>query len=149
MRRTPRGSQRYSSLVAKPGRRTVHGAGEYHKYIRSPEWQAVRERFAASKLQKNCWGCGIAWRRGFHLHHRTYKNLGVESLHDLVPVCPECHESIHRLVKATGWDIWKSTRAVHRYAKKGISPAEARLRIEHYISEMASKKSGAPRGPRK
>jgi 5-methylcytosine-specific restriction endonuclease McrA len=36
------------------------------------------------------------------LHHMTYKRLGNEWDEDLVPLCRDCHKSIHRLFPGKG-----------------------------------------------
>lgn len=107
------------------GRGTVTKAG-YRAYINSPEWAAVRARYWASNLPHECYVCGAPRRKGMHLHHRTYKNLGAERLMDLVPVCPTCHELIHHLHRTNPtaarnglWHTTKRARAtVQREPKK-------------------------------
>ncbi|ABG98339.1 conserved hypothetical protein [Rhodococcus jostii RHA1] len=91
--------------MSVPGRATVTTA-EYRRYINSPEWRRTRERYWSSKLPTDCYCCGRPRHPGMHLHHRTYKNLGAERLMDLVPVCAECHDEIHRLHR--GDPRWKS-----------------------------------------
>src|SRR5699024_9786545 len=90
------------------GKRTVSKAG-YQAYIQSAQWRAVRERYWNSKLNKNCYVCDCPRKPGMHLHHRTYKNLGNERLMDLVPVCSECHDFIHKI-----------HRGDPRWLKKGL-----------------------------
>jgi hypothetical protein len=103
--------------MSAPGRRTVQ-PWEYNTYIQSPEWRAVRERYWTSKLPKRCWVCDTPRRPGFHLHHRTYKNLGAERLMDLVPVCSDCHQEIHRRCPDNR-GLWGATKAVKRdYMRK-------------------------------
>lgn len=93
-------------------RRTVAPAG-YAAYIRSEEWQAVRHRFWASRLPKECYCCG---RKDGpkDLHHRTYKNLGAENLRDLVPLCRQCHDDVHDLVRRTTLHLWGATNVLRR-----------------------------------
>ncbi len=98
------------------GRATIGKEG-YREYIDSPEWQEVRKRFWNSKLPKECYICGRS-DRSRDLHHKTYKNLGNECLRDLVPVCRECHYSIHDHQKKTNQGIWGSTNVVRRRNKK-------------------------------
>jgi 5-methylcytosine-specific restriction endonuclease McrA len=103
--------------MGAPGKRTVSRWG-YRSYIQSPEWRAVRERYWASKLPKNCYCCGAERKPGMHLHHRTYKNLGNERLLDLVPVCPRCHAEVHELHRSDDrWrrkGLWAATNFVAR-----------------------------------
>lgn len=100
-----------------PGRRTVLRT-EYRTYIQSSAWRRTRERYWASKLPQDCYCCGMPRRAGFHLHHRTYKNLGNERLMDLVPVCQRCHEEIHALHRSdSSWQrrgLWAVTQRVRK-----------------------------------
>lgn len=81
----------------------------YQSYIVSDTWREVRRRYFASKMPKGCQGCGAS---AVDLHHRSYTNLGAEKLHDLVPVCRECHEAIHAYVKNHPGSLWKATKTV-------------------------------------
>lgn len=98
-----------------PGKATVTKAG-YSEYIQSPAWRKVRDRYWASKLPKECFGCGIERHKGMHLHHRTYKNLGNERLMDLVPMCQQCHQDVHDLYESDPkwkrYGLWSATKAV-------------------------------------
>lgn len=97
----------------------------------------MRERYWASKLPNNCFCCWAEWRPGFHLHHRTYKNLGNERLMDLVPVCQDCHDLIHRLYRAEPkWrriGLWGLTKHVAR--RKG-----GERRRKEYLWERGCKR---------
>lgn len=101
--------------MSSPGKATVSRAG-YRAYIQSKEWRAVRERYWASKMPKECYCCGRPRHSGMHLHHRTYKNLGNERLMDLVPVCKGCHADIHYLYDSDEkWKkrgLWYAAKAV-------------------------------------
>lgn len=95
---------------------------EYAAYIRSPEWQSVRQRYFASPgMPQFCMVCGSS---AFDLHHMTYKRLGHERLSDLWPLCREHHLGVHTLMKEAGVDLAQATRAyahLHRSIKI-ISP---------------------------
>lgn len=130
--------------MSKPGRRTVPEDG-YWDYIQSAEWRAVRERFLQSRLPKECFGCREKWRKGFHLHHRTYKHLGAEKLgHDVVPMCPDCHETIHRLNRGWVIDIWTATKKIRHYGSKGETPEAARQNIRRVAEILMEKKPRRP-----
>lgn len=92
----------------------------YNAYIQSKAWRAKREQYWNSKLPQECYCCGTPRRAGFHLHHRTYKNLGNERLMDLVPVCPECHDFIHYVHKNHNGMKQKGLWAATHRAKKII-----------------------------
>jgi 5-methylcytosine-specific restriction endonuclease McrA len=106
-----------------PGKRTVSRSG-YRDYINSQAWRDKRQKYWQSNLEKDCYCCGTSRRPGMHLHHRTYKNLGAERLMDLVPVCPDCHDEIHRLHDSdTSWKrkgLWAATQHVRKqYRRQG------------------------------
>lgn len=101
------------------GKATVDRSG-YRAYIQSPEWRAVRERYWASKMPKDCYVCDAPRSKGMHLHHRTYKNLGSERLMDLVPACARCQELIHEIdvedrVERDG--LWFATKEARRRSR--------------------------------
>jgi 5-methylcytosine-specific restriction endonuclease McrA len=97
------------------GKATVTKTG-YKEYIKSPEWRRTRDRYWASKLSKECFGCGTPRHKGMHLHHRTYKNLGNERLMDLVPMCERCHQDVHDLHRSSPkwqkYGLWSATKAI-------------------------------------
>lgn len=64
----------------------------YHAYLRSPQWQAKRQRMLA-KAKNRCQVCNGTEQ--LQVHHRTYKNIGSEYLADLVVLCRNCHALFH------------------------------------------------------
>ena len=103
--------------MSRKGKRTVEPSG-YREYIQSPAWQVVRKRYFASKLPKECYVCDKRYRPGFHLHHRTYKNLGNERLMDLLLLCPFCHEDTHGLVHG-GTNLWVAAKRLKKKIRRG------------------------------
>lgn len=77
----------------------VIGYSSYREYMNSPEWAETRNRYRASNRLQSCLVCRAP---NVDLHHRTYKRLGRERLHDLVPLCREHHEQLHE----QGLDLW-------------------------------------------
>lgn len=70
----------------------------YREYIQSEAWRLKsRERLELDGYC--CQGCGS--RKRIRVHHVTYARFGNERITDLVSVCGECHDLIHR-VYATG-----------------------------------------------
>lgn len=65
----------------------------YTEYLQSTEW-AKRRAKVLRRANGVCEACGEPTTR-FHVHHKTYANLGHEPLWDLAAVCVPCHESIH------------------------------------------------------
>lgn len=111
--------------MSSPGR-AKYGPHQYRDYIQSAEWRAVRERYWASKLPKNCFVCDGTRVPGMHLHHRTYKNLGAERLMDLVPVCPRCHAFIHELSRDPFWKTHGGLWAATKEAQRRMHPSKMR-----------------------
>lgn len=86
----------------------------HRAYLRSPEWEAVRERYWSSKLPKICFVC-LDPELPMDLHHRTYERFGKERLTDLVPVHRKCHKKIHRFHrKNRSMSLWDATAEVRR-----------------------------------
>lgn len=77
----------YSSITMK-----------YKQYMKSPEWAARRRTHLLAN--PTCFVCG--WRGGrlLHVHHNTYVRLGNELPEDLVSLCHDCHDTVHRVVDA-------------------------------------------------
>lgn len=66
---------------------------DYVRYMASPEWHALRKKVFA-RSGGICEGCGE--RLAVQVHHLHYRRFRKEMLFDLVAVCLECHEAIHR-----------------------------------------------------
>lgn len=64
----------------------------YHRYLRSPEWQVVR-RLAHERAAGRCQVCNQPGR--LDVHHRTYERLGHELLSDVTVLCRDCHAKHH------------------------------------------------------
>jgi 5-methylcytosine-specific restriction endonuclease McrA len=99
---------------------------DYYNYIKSEDWQKMRKKYYASgmrnlfKLQGKwkCYCC-LTDNVPLDLHHRTYKRLGEENLHDLVPVCRSCHDLIHELFDSNRISLWSATKRIkNRFARK-------------------------------
>ncbi len=78
---------------------------EYENYMKSDEWKAKREE----RLQLDDQRCVCCGRPNglqkdgvtpiLQVHHIHYKNLGHESMEDIVSVCSGCHRKLHRYYK--------------------------------------------------
>lgn len=82
----------------------------YADYMDSPAWYRRRELWletwtAAHDQEPTCIVCEAPWSldRG-DLHHRSYRRLGREANHDLIPLCHNCHLLLHAVLeRAPGW----------------------------------------------
>lgn len=64
------------------------------EYLASREW-AEKRSLVLDRANGHCEGCRKA--RAAEVHHLTYRNWGSEFLFELVALCNDCHERIHRL----------------------------------------------------
>lgn len=64
----------------------------YAEYLRSDEWQIVRD-FALERAEKRCQLCNED--APLQIHHRTYARRGAEALADVVALCGPCHQLFH------------------------------------------------------
>lgn len=72
----------------------------YAEYLETDHWKDVRRRFWASKMHDgSCYACARRDRR-LEVHHRSYKRIGHENLHDLCLMCRECHQRAHEMERA-------------------------------------------------
>ena len=61
-------------------------------YFTTPEWKRKRRQII-KRCNGICESCTTKKVRD--IHHLTYKNLGNESLKDLLGVCRECHKMLN------------------------------------------------------
>ena len=66
----------------------------YEEYLLTPEWQATRKRIL-KRDNYQCQGCHTK-HATLNVHHYTYERLGCELDTDLVTLCVDCHEELHR-----------------------------------------------------
>lgn len=90
---------------------------EYEHYLQSPEWKAkANER---RRIDRGiCQMCHDPFTPTTEIHHLTYRNLYHENVYtDLVTLCPECHEAVHRMmnrqVNEFGDKGWSRLRKLH------------------------------------
>lgn len=101
---------------------------DYEKYISSLKWMVRKKQFYAGHARK-CLVCGV--EEAIHLHHHTYKRLGREWDEDLVPLCVEHHEAVHRLHRSIkGLSLTKATERIlgHKLPTHVSPPGSKRLR---------------------
>lgn len=66
---------------------------DYRDYLRTRHWRRTREA-AIAHYGARCVLCGSY---EIEVHHRTYENLGRETVSDLVVLCVGCHSRWHSL----------------------------------------------------
>lgn len=73
-------------------RRPAH----YYAYLRSVQWKGVRHDYL-KRVGWRCERCHV--RKVYLVHHLHYDSLGCEQPQDLMALCYECHEVLHRWPK--------------------------------------------------
>jgi len=66
---------------------------DYASHLKSAQWRTIR----AQVLYRDglrCRRCGRGGK-GLEAHHLSYARLGCEDLHDLITLCPSCHDAVH------------------------------------------------------
>lgn len=98
------------------------GFGTYEKYLDSPHWSALKHRLLLNV------GCISCRERATVLHHVEYGRLGFEIAGDLMPLCHNCHEAIHRVLdeRFPKWTVFhKARQTVHVFETATGSPLPA------------------------
>lgn len=77
----------------------------YAKYMASAKWAERRRVWIVAEEQRTgaevvCAICGGPWE---DLHHMDYERLGAERHSDLVALCREHHDWIHRAYESGRW----------------------------------------------
>ena len=68
----------------------------YKEYLKSAHWFNMRKsKIKWHGCKANCAVCGKE-SSNVQLHHISYKHLGNERQSDLVVLCEECHEKVHK-----------------------------------------------------
>ena len=87
----------------------------YAAYLASLQWQARRRRWLRNQQPRGvdpvCAVCGKPWTLHDDLHHANYTSLGHEPDTELIPMCRDCHEALHRIL-----DTSRAWRAMPRPA---------------------------------
>ena len=105
------------------------GYSSYREYLSSDHWQGFRNKFLSWFRNRNngelfCEYCS-AHDTILNVHHRTYKRLGAERIGDMVLLCRNCHEKVHKLKfsqnkkKLNLWQATKITRIIVRKSHSG------------------------------
>lgn len=66
---------------------------QYSIYLQLDHWQKVKK--AMYSMKSRCHVCFIG-EENLNIHHLTYENIGNEGYFDLVVLCKDCHNKIHR-----------------------------------------------------
>ena len=90
--------RRYVALQVSRWRGRAEGKSYFQRshadYLASPEW-AERRSLVMDRASGMCEGCRKVMAT--EVHHLSYRNWGNEFLFELVALCSDCHDRIHRL----------------------------------------------------
>lgn len=70
------------------------GFASCSEYLQSEHWKRFKRRFFASGRSTRCVVC--CQKKRIEIHHCTYFRLGVELFDDVVPLCDDHHEAVHK-----------------------------------------------------
>ena len=95
------------------------GYSSYKEYLSSIHWRFFRKKFysQSKRVKRMLAKRGFVWcewcksRDRLCLHHKTYKHLGSEFLDDVVLICQNCHDEVHKL-ESFGFNLWKATKII-------------------------------------
>jgi hypothetical protein len=113
----------------------------YRDYLKSQEW-AVRRAKVMRRAGHICEGCGN--KPATEVHHLTYDHVTEEFLFELVAVCGDCHERLHRRLgepKRPLQPTWTRHRGLPA-PKETEYGRENRLRLEKLAEEARRKFMG-------
>ena len=74
----------------------------YSEYLKTEYWQKKRQQ-TIEFWGHRCMICDS--QQALNVHHRTYRNLGNESILDLVVLCSDCHALFHNKLNRDTEDI--------------------------------------------
>lgn len=98
---------------------------DYDQYISSSKWERRKVAYYA-KHPRVCRACGTDER--IHLHHHTYARMGHELDDDLVPLCQNCHDLVHRLHRAKRGSLTRATSEFLALNGASLRPAKHKAR---------------------
>lgn len=89
---------------------------QYEQYLTSEKWKKKADQ--RRRIDKySCQMCGY-WHERLEVHHLSYDRIYHENVYiDLVTLCPDCHEKVHRMmnrqVNEFGDKGWSRLRKLH------------------------------------
>ena len=70
----------------------------YKEYLHTYHWKEKREAVLADR-NFQCQLCkGELHSMNYHVHHKTYENIGHERMSDLMLLCADCHKKLHESI---------------------------------------------------
>ena len=115
-------------------------AKTYQEYLVTDHWK--KKKYAIKRQTRNeCSTCKS--RHNLDVHHLTYKNIGNESMKDLMLLCRTCHYDYHKRgyeALSTLFDIKKDIRKKDiKRNKEGVRISRERYKEDTNILEVIKK----------
>lgn len=64
----------------------------YNQYLICDAWKRMRQNV----FERDKFKCAVCSGPAEQVHHLTYDRVGYEELEDLVSICKDCHDEVHR-----------------------------------------------------
>ncbi len=78
----------------------------YERFLKLPRWKKFRNK-AFNYYGRKCFICGV--KKYLLVHHINYKRLSIEKLEDVLILCVNCHNHIHKYAKINKLKISEAT----------------------------------------
>lgn len=113
------------------------GLSNLKEFWETEQWENLKR--AKRELHLKCRACNTSEDMSgekFHLHHLTYKDLGREMGFDVIWLCAECHEKVHKIVESLLIDKGIMTTAFQMlWQANEIENLEAKLYMEQHKND--------------
>jgi len=117
----------------------------YSDYLESAHWCKVKTEFLSSRI-KQCAVCKV--KKRLVVHHKTYETLGCECDEDLVILCRDHHEELHKLARKVGFDNALAMLEFNREQEIERNRKQYSKKLKKKMSGKTKKKPKKRRKPR-
>jgi hypothetical protein len=90
---------------------------KYRDYLRSKEWRDFKRRYIRYLFiigRAYCIKCKTPYKKGFPIHHKSYRNFGNETFDDVELFCHKHHRRYHKKKRKK----WRYARKYYQSLKK-------------------------------
>ncbi len=123
---------------------------EYSKWMESQEWLETRKQWFSIWIDLEmrdpmCLACGGKWTlQHGDLHHRSYEHLGHERFNDLMPLCRNCHDKVHKILESSpSWRKLNRGQASDLIVARLKKPQECSPQVESNNLEKRTESSNS------
>lgn len=104
-----------------------------YEYEKSVYWELTRERYRLSGRE---WACAVCRRERPQLHHLAYRDLGKESLDDLMPLCEDHHYEVEKHVRRTKGELNRREATFDYLTRTEARAEKGRIRSPHKLNAL-------------